>query len=184
MPLLNCPVCHRVFSSPARKDSPLLVRCPYCQFLGIWDGEVGYGIPTHEEEQRLPRAEGIPHTAEPPDPREETLCEEELPPLPLPYKRHLYLKILTGPDRGSIVPLLQGRVILGRDGEITIRDRRVSRKHAVIEAISRENIYIRDLMSKNGTFVNGVKVQTYKLKAGDIIRLGDTDLELLIEDEP
>jgi S-DNA-T family DNA segregation ATPase FtsK/SpoIIIE len=75
-------------------------------------------------------------------------------------------------------------VILGRDGEITIRDRRVSRKHAVIEAISRENIYIRDLMSKNGTFVNGVKVQTYKLKAGDIIRLGDTDLELLIEDEP
>lgn len=184
MPLLSCPVCHRILSTPPRGQVPILLRCPYCQFLGIWDGEGGYGIPTYEEEQRLPVADGILHGSEPPDSREETLSEEELPPLPLPYKRRLYLKVLTGPERGNILPLLEGRVILGRGGEVVIKDRRVSRKHAVIEAISRENIYIRDLMSRNGTYVNGVKIQTYKLKAGDIIRLGDTDLEFLIEDEP
>lgn len=183
--MLTCPVCRHSLRPPSPSSSPLLLRCPHCAFLGFWDGEKQYTIPTHKEEQTLPVAEGMAVSPERAEPGEPTLStEKELPPLPLPYKRKLFVKILTGSQRGNLIPFQQGRVVLGREGDIRIPDRRASRKHAVIEAISRENIYIRDLMSRNGTYVNGVRVQMYKLKAGDIIRLGDTDLEFLSEDEP
>lgn len=182
--MLSCPVCHGFLLPPPRARSPVLLHCPHCRFIGLWDGGSRYSIPTYEEEQRLEKLDGILPDREPSQPHEKTFVDEELPPLPLPYKRKLFLKVLTGPERGNVLPILKGRVVLGRDGEICFDDRRISRKHAVIEAISRENIYIRDLMSRNGTFVNGVKIHTYKLKAGDIIRIGDTNLEFLIEDEP
>jgi hypothetical protein len=162
--------------------SPSLIQCPYCEFIGLWEGGEKITIPTYKEEKTLPHFHGVPTT--PPGTGEKTLWEGEEVELPLPYKRKLFLKFLTGLDQGALVPFPKGKVILGREGDIVIRDRKVSRKHALIEAISRENIYLRDLSSRNGTYLNGVRIQSKKLKQGDIIRLGDTQLEFLWEDEP
>lgn len=69
---------------------------------------------------------------------------------------------------------LQGIWTIGRDRLLTISipDRRLSRRHAVIQYIHNQGFYLVDLSSTNGSFVNGEPVQgRLLLKDGDRIRL-------------
>jgi len=69
---------------------------------------------------------------------------------------------------------LQGIWTIGRDRLLTISipDRRLSRRHAVIQYIHNQGFYLIDLNSTNGSFVNGEPVQgRMLLKDGDRIRL-------------
>lgn len=56
----------------------------------------------------------------------------------------------------------------------------VSRYHAMIVAV-KGTLYLRDLNSINGTFLNGYKllpITSYALKSGDVITLGDFEMTL------
>lgn len=67
---------------------------------------------------------------------------------------------------------------VGRDDteDIQIYDQGVSRKHAEIFRVG-EMYFIRDLGSKNGTYVNGERISEELLRAGDTIRIGAAILE-------
>lgn len=54
----------------------------------------------------------------------------------------------------------------------------VSKKHCEI-MIEEQNLLLKDLSSKNGTFVNGERIQSIILEEGDIIRIGEINLLLL-----
>jgi serine/threonine protein kinase len=58
-------------------------------------------------------------------------------------------------------------------------DRFFSRHHCLIE-IAPPQAFLRDLGSTNGTFVNGLRVETAHLKAGDRIQGGETVLEVAV----
>lgn len=74
-------------------------------------------------------------------------------------------------------------IILGRgEVDMAILDMDASRKHAMIEVLSPTVIFLRDLGSTNGTYVNGERVRTHRLKAGDIIQVGNTMLEFQLGD--
>lgn len=80
--------------------------------------------------------------------------------------------------------LIRDRIIIGRspkfcDIPLTYDDS-VSQRHC--ELFLRENdVYIRDLSSSNGTYVNGQKVyQEIKLNSGDIIKIGQLSLFIQI----
>jgi hypothetical protein len=68
---------------------------------------------------------------------------------------------------------------VGRSGANDIpleTDEYASTLHARVEP-RRDGIWIQDVGSTNGTFVNGVRVQApRKLTPGDVIRIGETDL--------
>ncbi len=68
----------------------------------------------------------------------------------------------------------QDRVIIGRgsDCDIVLPERPVSRHHAQVEC-DNSGYLLRDLGSKNGTFVNGQQVRgkPYRLKDGDEIQI-------------
>ena len=70
-------------------------------------------------------------------------------------------------------------VTIGRaqDNDLSIdADEFASVHHAKIEP-RRDGVWLTDLNSTNGTFVNGVKVtRPRKLSPGDVIRVGETDL--------
>jgi hypothetical protein len=70
---------------------------------------------------------------------------------------------------------------LGRGGENTIRldgDDFVSTRHAMLEPRP-DGLWVEDVGSTNGTFVNGARVTTARLLApGDIVRIGQTDLRV------
>ena len=68
-------------------------------------------------------------------------------------------------------PLSIGRA---READIPLLDDKVSRIHCGIR-LSDGEFYLKDLKSRNGTYVNGQRVEdTIKLKVGDRIQVGST----------
>ena len=63
------------------------------------------------------------------------------------------------------------------DVDVPLDDPKVSRHHATITRVG-VIVEIRDHGSRNGTFVNGARVDACMLRPGDIVRIGDTLLEL------
>jgi two-component system, NtrC family, sensor kinase len=68
----------------------------------------------------------------------------------------------------------EGTTVIGRatECEISILDNGLSRRHSAIEIIGGESFLV-DLKSKNGSFVNNVRVTREALHPGDLIRLGE-----------
>lgn len=96
---------------------------------------------------------------------------------------HARLVVLDSPalDEGTVLDVDSVAVTFGRGGQNTIPldgDDFVSAEHARVEARA-DGIWIEDLGSTNGTFVNGARVTTpRKLGAGDVLRVGQTDLRV------
>ena len=66
----------------------------------------------------------------------------------------------------------QIEVTIGRNGfqaNIEIPSQGVSRLHATIQLVDKNNLRIVDQNSTNGTYLNGVRVQESNLKSGDVI---------------
>jgi FHA domain len=72
-----------------------------------------------------------------------------------------------------------GPLLVGRDAENDVplgRDEFSSGRHARFEP-RRDGVWVEDIGSTNGTFVNGVRLlRPRKLSSGDVIRIGETDL--------
>lgn len=64
-----------------------------------------------------------------------------------------------------------------RKKDIYLKDDAISRLHAMI-FYGESGVGILDLVSKNGTFVAGVEIESKLLKKGDIVALGSTKLRL------
>lgn len=62
---------------------------------------------------------------------------------------------------------------------LQLADETVSRMHAIIEVLGND-ISLIDLGSTRGTFVNGTRINKTKLQSGDVITVGDTQLELAV----
>ena len=71
-----------------------------------------------------------------------------------------------------------GRTSVGRaaDNDLVVTHPSVSAHHAELRFDS-EQFLLRDLSSSNGTFVNGERVTSATLNAGDIVHLGPVALE-------
>jgi len=84
-----------------------------------------------------------------------------------------------GPDAGKTFQLTDGDNVIGReDASVLLSDPAVSRKHAVVRK-SAEKYIIYDLGSSAGTIVDGKKSQGAKVKGGDTIRLGKSDIVVM-----
>ncbi|MCC6334608.1 MAG: DUF4388 domain-containing protein [Myxococcales bacterium] len=91
------------------------------------------------------------------------------------------LKFISGKYQGGEFPLKgEKQVIIGRSSELdmVLVEDMVSRKHAKI-TMAGGKITIEDLGSTNGTFVNGEKVKTSRIKEGDRILIGTSILKLV-----
>lgn len=91
--------------------------------------------------------------------------------------------LISGHEAGTEWPLEGVRSVIGRSEKAGIRldDRSVSSEHAVFE-LGAEGFGIRDLASTNGLRVNGRVETSCVLEHGDRIKLGDFELQIVIED--
>ncbi|RKY23064.1 MAG: hypothetical protein DRP79_09800, partial [Planctomycetota bacterium] len=79
--------------------------------------------------------------------------------------------------------LKEGVNVCGRDEncDIVIDHPQVSRNHLSV-MVGPEGVVVQDLNSRNGTFVNGLRVKnTAQLKNGDTIALGKYLLKFVVE---
>ncbi len=78
-----------------------------------------------------------------------------------------------GPQPGERFFVDRPRLTIGRDPEsdIFLNDMTVSRTHAVMELIG-ATVKVTDAGSLNGTYVNGVLVDTAELCHGDAVQIG------------
>jgi pSer/pThr/pTyr-binding forkhead associated (FHA) protein len=94
------------------------------------------------------------------------------------------LKFLFGPLSGQTVPLAAGELVIGRDNDCGFGPMSdfVSRQHCVL-TLTEDALTIRDLGSKNGTFVNGSRVGNLAtvLTHGAIVSVGDFVFQIDIE---
>jgi len=100
--------------------------------------------------------------------------------------RPIELTVAAGPDPagvGQAIVLTADETRLGREPQgrrgafLPLNDASVSRVHARITARPEtRDFLVTDCASSNGMFVNGRAVQRHVLRAGDVIRLGDTVL--------
>lgn len=90
------------------------------------------------------------------------------------------LRLLSGPQAGLITPLSSGRNLIGRAPQCAIRLNHpgISKEHCEI-TIQQSQIQIKDLGSSNGTFVNGVRIQSGLVRLGDKIGLHDLYFDII-----
>lgn len=96
------------------------------------------------------------------------------------------LRVIAGPHTGRIFTFDQHETFLiGRSESAHFclpEDRFFSRHHCLLE-IAPPQVFLRDLGSTNGTYINGLRVEATHLKAGDRIQGGETVLEVEVSVE-
>ena len=92
------------------------------------------------------------------------------------------LVVLSAGLNGRSHELNVDKTTIGRvdDNSFQIADPSVSSHHCEV-LLRGTDVFVRDLNSTNGTFINGEKVSESVLKAGQTLRLGQIELQLLAE---
>lgn len=82
------------------------------------------------------------------------------------------IRFLSGPLTGKTLPLPMGRNTIGRSSQCSfpIMDKGVSKVHAELYVLE-DKVIFTDLNSSNGSFINGIRIQSRKVEVGDKISI-------------
>lgn len=87
------------------------------------------------------------------------------------------LEILDGALKGTVVPLDKDRISIGRrpQNDLVLDDEKCSGEHA--EIVFEDGAYVlRDLGSRNGTILDGAKIEEVAIAAFDVVQVGKTQM--------
>ncbi len=88
---------------------------------------------------------------------------------------------LLGDSEVLLQPQMVWTIGRNRDAALPLKDRALSRRHAVLLYTPNVGFQLVDLNSMNGSFVNGIKIQQRQsLKDGDHIRLGSINFTFFV----
>jgi pSer/pThr/pTyr-binding forkhead associated (FHA) protein len=96
------------------------------------------------------------------------------------------LLVVHGRPEGKCLEFPSGEYVFGRGAECHIRPNSdwVSRQHCMLR-VTEDALVVRDLGSRNGTLVNGVRVRgERRLGHGDQLQVGPLVFEVRLEDAP
>jgi transcriptional regulator with GAF, ATPase, and Fis domain len=81
---------------------------------------------------------------------------------------------IAGPLQGKIFSIPEGEGIIGRESDwLVLSEASASRRHCAIDR-TENGIRIRDLGSRNGTFINRTPIQERILQEGDCLEIGNS----------
>lgn len=90
------------------------------------------------------------------------------------------LVVLAGAKQGTEIPLKKSKFVIGRASDCTLRagSEAISRHHCAILR-GEDGLTVRDLGSRNGTYVNGEKIEAETtLTSGDQVRVGTLEFRI------
>ena len=88
------------------------------------------------------------------------------------------LRVESGPQQGESHTVTPPCLIGRKDCDLVLSDNEVSRRHAELKFVD-QILVIEDLMSTNGTQVNGMSITILPLAPNDLITVGETRLRIL-----
>jgi pSer/pThr/pTyr-binding forkhead associated (FHA) protein len=95
------------------------------------------------------------------------------------------LKVLVGGKAGKEIPVPVERFLIGRSDECHLRPKSdaISRNHCCI-LVHEDEVTIRDLNSRNGTYVNDERISGDRtLAPGDKLRIAKLEFEVVIKED-
>jgi len=100
--------------------------------------------------------------------------------LGLPEGKSVVLTVTEGSSKGQTFTLDRPRIIIGRLGaDFAIEDPEISRWHCVIE-VRGDEVRLRDLDSRNGTFVGDKRIQAIVIRPDTEFRVGNSRVRLAV----
>jgi pSer/pThr/pTyr-binding forkhead associated (FHA) protein len=133
--------------------------------LGLKEAGPDHGPASQEITQPLPEWEGQDPLAK-----------------PLPKGVKVGLQVVSGLDAGTKFVVKTRGILIGRElgADLELHDLNISRKHITIEVMAADKVVVKDLRSKNGTFINDRWITVANLKNADIIRIGNTQIKVFL----
>jgi len=98
---------------------------------------------------------------------------------PQPVVHRLRVQVIDGPDKDRVVEHTGGSLAVGTspDNELVLTDPTVSRYH--LELRCEEGVLVKDLGSRNGTFIGDVRIHEALVPVGSRVKIGRTVVALL-----
>lgn len=90
------------------------------------------------------------------------------------------LIVSSGKSAGRTISVKRNKLLIGRADECDVRplSDEVSRRHCAVH-VGPAEVWVEDLGSRNGTFVNGVRIaEKTRVSDGDMIRVGALELKV------
>lgn len=90
------------------------------------------------------------------------------------------LIVASGKSAGRSISIKRSKLLIGRAEDCDVRplSEDVSRRHCAVH-VGPADVWVEDLGSRNGTFVNGVRIkEKTKVATGDLIRVGALELKV------
>jgi hypothetical protein len=177
---ITCDNCYTIYDAPEQKRG--LVPCPYCEYINkpkkaTASSDLG-GLGIDPSKTMLTFTEGETKNE---GSAVQKIIQGKIPRLPA--TKTWVLAVVDGEDKGKRFLLNKPVIRIGRkEADLALRDPEVSREHCVIQ-IYDELVIVRDSKSANGTLVNGFLVKEDLLKNQDQIRVGNSVLQLSIQDK-
>lgn len=99
----------------------------------------------------------------------------------------MYQIVVHSPDaEPKRIPLTAGKLTIGRapTNNLVLSDSSASRTHAEIVMDNASVVFVTDLNSTNGTFVNRQRINgTLRLNAGDLLRIGQVVIQFMVAEK-
>ncbi len=169
--IIECPKCNAQYNVPEGKiHGRKKVKCSKCRNI--------FEVNKPQEDPQSEDSESKKDTAKIMQSQvSDSLWTNEN--LKLPSDIKLSLAIIKGARAGYIFKLEKPYVLIGRGKvDLIIPDKEISRKHLAIE-VRGEKIFLRDLGSTNGTFINDTRVSITEIADQSEFRVGQTTLMLI-----
>jgi len=159
----RCPKCAHVFEA----DNPSFAPAPTTVF-----NAAAYAAKLN----RAPELEGSPSIPIPPIPQadsdsqpsgQETAARYDREAMlaaagirgHVPQGMRISLAYLSGPQASLVKVLDSSRTVIGREeGDVVTKDPETSRRHATLDIHTDGTVWLTDLGSTNGTFVDGIQI--------------------------
>lgn len=110
------------------------------------------------------------------------LIAASLPNPELPPSIHIVLEAIDGPDRGQKLRVARRSTVIGRgpSADFILTDPATSTRHCQLEVHNKDKMTLKDLASSNGTRLNDSFISVVKIRNGDLIQIGATQIRILI----
>jgi two-component system cell cycle response regulator len=115
---------------------------------------------------------------------EDTNTRVTASPAPHTEAQRIYLMAIAGANVGVVHKVGGTRAVLGRaaSAQIRVEDDGISREHAEI-VFENGHVTVRDLSSTNGTFVNGTRTVSARMRDGDQLSVGNATFVVFTHDD-